>query len=165
MTTTLQTIFSQLKIFNPISNAQKEIKAVLHLYVNAEPQRAKKKLIEDLKQDLSVQHFHCDENIEGLILLYRLLSDYPTLNDFRYSSDSENMKIMHGLLNCFFASDADKAYARQRLGEPKAPIITAPSSVVVDIHITDHNQNIGLAQNMSSVLREMTNFLARLVKM
>lgn len=106
----------QLKSFNPLSNAQKEIKALLKLHFNAEPQRANEKILEDVKQDLSLHLLYSDEKIKEPIILFRILTDHLVLNGCRYTSDPENNKIMYGLVQCIFCDmETDKTYATRRL--------------------------------------------------
>lgn len=57
---------------------------------------------------------------------------------------------MNGLINYFSDSNADKAYARQRLADSKAPIVSASSWDVVNIRTSDQNDDRRLAHNISS---------------
>lgn len=45
---------------------------LINVYVNAEPQRSKEEVTEDLEQDPPVEFLHCDENMKGSIPLFRL---------------------------------------------------------------------------------------------
>lgn len=58
MSTSLRGIRSQLDYHDSVSNAQKEIKAVLEVHVNAEPQSTK--ILEGLKQNISVGFLYCN---------------------------------------------------------------------------------------------------------
>lgn len=82
MAKTLNLLRSQLSAFHYVSDKQKEIKAVIDVYINSDSQRANEEIINDLKEILSVELLHFDESLNGSIILFRILRDYLVLNDF-----------------------------------------------------------------------------------
>lgn len=54
MSAVLRNIRTQLELYNPILNTQKESKTVFEFYINADHQRANEEIPKDIKQDLSV---------------------------------------------------------------------------------------------------------------
>lgn len=130
--TSLTSDREQLNFFCPVGDAQKDIKAVLDISVNAEPQRSDNEALTDIRENFSAELLYWDESIKWPIFLFRLLRDYPILKCFRYDFDRENQRIVFELANCSFHADNDKAYARQELVSMRTPAITGFASDVGD---------------------------------
>lgn len=162
MSSGLRALQNQLNTFNPVSNAQKEIKAVLEVYFNAEPQRPNQACIEDLKQDLTVELLYCEENIKGPILLFRLLRDYLVLKGLRYQEDPENRRIMYGLIESFLDSDTDKAYARQRLASKNSNTTAASATDVPYTRMPEHHDDRKIAHNMAVRFKKDDKFSGKI---
>ena len=75
----LALIRSQLGAFHPAGNEQKSIKALLTVYIFAEPQLSNQICVAGLQEDLPPNVLYSKEVLAGPHLLYRLLRDYLVL--------------------------------------------------------------------------------------
>jgi hypothetical protein len=71
--TTLASIGTQFAAYNPTTIEQSEIKAVLAVYINAEPQISDSECLDGLREDLPTSLLYSRKAVSGATILHRLL--------------------------------------------------------------------------------------------
>lgn len=78
-----------------------------------------------------MEHLYSDENMNGLIIMFRILRDYLILKAFCCRSDLRIQFVLFGLVNNIMDSDSDKSYVTEQLPTWKNLNIPISSSDVV----------------------------------
>jgi hypothetical protein len=83
---------------------QTEIKAVLTVYVNAEPQIPDDECISGLREDLPPFLVYSGKAVSGATILLRLLRNYLQLKGLIYTQSTESSRITYGLITMLYES-------------------------------------------------------------
>jgi hypothetical protein len=72
---------------------QTEIKAVLAVYINADPQYPENECINGLSDDLPPSLLYVEKAVSGATILHRLLRNYLQLKGLVYAQSTESNRI------------------------------------------------------------------------
>lgn len=115
-------------------------------------------MIADIKQDLSVQFLYTNKNLNRPIILFRLLREYLILKGFQYTTDSNCSLIMYRLVDCFFDSEENEIYAKQKLVNTKIPEFTATALRDNKFWKTRSPEEMKIAQSKESRFKKEETF-------
>lgn len=110
---------------------------------------------DNIKKSIYVEVLCTDKTLRGSIILPRLFRDFLVLKGYRFVSDPETNKIMHGFVHCFIDSDSDRAYGGKKLTTLNSEVATIfllenvctqPIENFVDIKI-GHNMVLGFRRH------------------
>lgn len=107
----LESVRRSLKDYKRIIDSAKDVKNVVELFVNAEPQLPKAETVAVLKEDLSVEVMYTIEILTALATLFLILWDYLALNELTYVQSSSSNRIYTGMENRFCNFERNRDYA------------------------------------------------------
>jgi hypothetical protein len=84
-----------------------EIKAVLAVYINAEPQIPDDECISGLREDLPPSLLYSGKAVSGVTILHRLIRIYLQLKGIVYTQSIESTRITYGLVTMLYESESD----------------------------------------------------------
>jgi hypothetical protein len=104
----LASIQTQFTAYDPATVEQTEIKAVLAVYINADPQIPDDECICDLREDLLPPSLlYSGKSVPSATILHRLLRDYLQLKGMVYTQSTESTRITYGLVTMLYESESD----------------------------------------------------------
>jgi hypothetical protein len=128
----LATIQTQFASHDPATVEQTEIKAVLAVYINADPQYPDNECISGLREDFPPSLLYLGKAVLGATILHCLLCNYLQLKGLVYTQSTESTRITHGLITmlCELQSDCDTALTLLRNAQPSTSDAVSTGSAV-----------------------------------
>jgi hypothetical protein len=106
--TTITSIRSQFTAYEPATMEQTEIKAVMAVYLNADPQISDEECITGLREDLPPSLLYSWKSTGGTTILHRLIRNYLQLKGAVYMQSAESNRITYGLIPMIYNSQSDR---------------------------------------------------------
>jgi hypothetical protein len=103
----LASIKTQFTAYDPATVEKTEIKAVLAVYFNADPQIPDDECSSGLREDLSPSLLYSGKAVSGATILHRLLRNYLQLQGMVYTKSTESTRIIYGLVTVLYESESD----------------------------------------------------------
>jgi hypothetical protein len=103
----LDSIRTQFTANDPAIVEQIETKAMLAVYINAEPQIRDDECISGLREDLPPSLLYSGKAVSGATILHRLLRNYLQLKGLVYTQSTESTRITYGLITMIYESQSD----------------------------------------------------------
>jgi hypothetical protein len=143
---------------------QTEIKAVLAVYINAEPQIPDGECIR-LREDLPPSLLYSGKAVSGATILHRLLRNYLQLKGLFYTQSTESTRITYGLITMLYESqsDCDTALTLMRNAQPSTSDTVSSGSAVNNItHAYSSEPSSKIAHSMATRFKADQNFSGKL---
>lgn len=140
----IQTLKATLNSFEPATVAGKELKSVLSLYLNMEPQLPKEDVISGLQEALPVETLFNFDVISGPTILFKVLRDYMLHQEHTYIPYPHRRELSYGIANSFFENPEDRDYALACLNHLRKPVLDnvshSPNQSVTTSHPNDRSE-------------------------
>lgn len=126
---TLQTIRYTLNAHEPASKEHSEIKALLVVFIFADPQHEVEDCLTAPREYLTIDRLYNLNNLRGLTTMFRILREYLVFKGLEYTAHPQNRQIQFGLVSSFFQSEDDVQLAFQSLQYLWTSTITNPKQL------------------------------------
>jgi hypothetical protein len=144
---------------------QTEIKAVLAVYINADPQYPENECINGLSDDLSPSLLYVEKAVSGATILHRLLRNYLQLKGLVYAQSTESNRITYGLITMQNKShsDCDTALTSLRNAQPsKSDAVSTGSAVNNVTHAYSFETSGKISHSMPTRFKAEQKFTGKL---
>jgi hypothetical protein len=161
--TTLAKIRTQFAAYNPATTEQSEIKAVLAVYINTEPEISDSECLDGLRDDLPTSLLYSRKAFSGATILHHLLRNYLQLKRVIYSQSTESNRITFGLVDMLYDSQSDRTAALTLLRNAASTSVDAKSPNVGDGNATSHSEPASkIAHSMATRFKIEQKFTGKL---
>lgn len=156
-----------MKEYKLTCTASQELKAVLILFVDAQPQLSDAEYVAGLREHLTTETLLNPEILIGPSTLYRILRDYLLRKGFGYVSHPSSSRIYKGLANCFLEDEDGKTYAFSIVDNLRNDTPTPSGQTCVITQMTDTSRNDNdserkLAHSLSQRFKKEERFTGKL---
>lgn len=104
---TLEAIWNTFNAHEPVSKEYIQFKAVLTLFISADPQHEDEDFLTALSEGLTVDTLYDMSKMCGPTIPFRILRDYLMLKILEYAAYPQNRQIQFGRVSSFFESEED----------------------------------------------------------
>jgi hypothetical protein len=161
----LATIQTQFDAYDPATMEQTEIKAVLEVHINANPQYPGNECISGLREDLQPSLLYSRKAVSGATILHRLLRNYLQLKGLVYTQSTESTRITYGLITMLYESqsDCDTALTLLRNAQPStSDAVSTGNAVNNDTQAYSSEPSTKISYSMATRFKAEKTFIGKL---